>query len=428
MQQVLHGLAIPSDEAFHWTGENSDIFRVFDSALLFERLRRENEKGPFHVIAHSHGGMVLWHALMLAVERQIPLDNLRSWTTVGTPFIFYEATVKCVARCYLMPALVALTFACMLGLQLYGSWLAVSLFGLGISVIFFTCVLYLANSSSKRLRRLEEETIQRLGSRWLGVRSKHDEAIALLKMALSLRTPIMPIWNDHPPWSYSQIGATNVPGRIPQRVWRRRGPSNEDPAFSVHANKWLRGKQVPISGWRMHARGWVLENILFWPFEIVLSLMRFGYNDFLVHILNGAAATIAKTRLLGDDAPYFVAACVADVPSRGQGLSAAELPREVEDDLLRQANAHATMMLADVRYNYISQLVLMPSAAVFALSPNATSDPTGALVHCLYFEVGSCQRLIAAALRHACGSKVSSIHADWAKRAHAATVKMTEST
>jgi hypothetical protein len=426
IQRVLQGFAVPSDEAFHWTGENSDIFRVFDSSPLLERIRRENEKGPFHVIAHSHGGMVLWHALMLSVERQITLDNLRSWMTVGTPFIFYNAHVGRVARYHLMPALVALLLSCALASHLYNSWLAVCLFALGTLAIFSICVLFLASSSSKRLRSLEEETIKRLGSRWLGVRSRHDEAIALLKLAQSLRTPIMPAWNDGPLWSYSRNGATNVRGRIPKRLLRRRGPSNEDSAFFVHPNEWLRGKVVPSSGWRMLAKGWILKNALFWPIDMALTLIRFGYNESLVDILNGTAATVAKGRLLGDDSPYFVATCVTDVPSRGHGLSAADLPREVDDALLQQANAHAKKMLTDVRYNYISQLVLMPSAAILALSPNAPSDPTGALVHCLYFEVESCQQLIAAALRHVCGSNVTRIHEDWTKQARAAALKMTD--
>src|SRR4051794_3128909 len=231
IQKVLNGLAIPSDESFHWTGENSDVFRVLDSSLLLERLRRENEKGPFHVIAHSHGGMVLWHALMLSVERQIPLDNLRSWVTVGTPFIFYEARIGRVARHHLMRALVALIFTCLLAFYFCESWLAVGLFALGTLMVFFTRVLYLAKSGSKRLRSLEDETIHLLGSRWLGVRSKHDEAIALLKSVLFLHTPVVPAWNDGPRWSYSQSGATSIPGRVPQRVWRSRGPSSEEPAF-----------------------------------------------------------------------------------------------------------------------------------------------------------------------------------------------------
>jgi hypothetical protein len=426
IRKELQGLAIPSEEAFHWTGENSDIFRVFDSALLLERLRRENEKGPFHVIAHSHGGLVLWHALMLAVERQIPLNNLRSWVTVGTPFVFYEVRIGRVARHHLMRALITSIFCCLLVFHLYKSWLAMVLFAVGILTIFSTYLLYSAKSSSKRIRYLEKETIRQFGSLWLGLRSKHDEAIALLKAALPLRTSVTPAWNDDPLWSYSQAGATDVPGRIPRRAWRRRGPSNEDLAFFVHPNEWLRRKQVPGSGWRMHALEWMLRNMFFWPLDVVLTLVRGGYNKFLVDFLNAAAASVARSRLLGDDAPYFVAVSVSDVPSRGQGLSTAELPREVDEALVQQANASAAGMLDDVRRNYISQLVLMHSASILAAWPSTSSDLTGALVHCLYFEVESSQKLIAAALRHMCGGDVSRTHEEWTKQAQTATLKMIE--
>ena len=146
VRRALEGLAIPSEEAFHWAGENSDVFRVFDSALLLKRLRRENEKGPFHVVAHSHGGMVLWHALMLAVEQQISLDNLRSWMSVGTPFIFYEARIGRIARHHLVPTLIALIFSCLLVFHRYKSWIAAWLFAFGTLVIFLTYLLYLASS------------------------------------------------------------------------------------------------------------------------------------------------------------------------------------------------------------------------------------------------------------------------------------------
>lgn len=426
VRKELQGLAVPSEEAFHWTGENSDVFRVFDSAPLLERLRRENEKGPFHVVAHSHGGMVLWQALMLAVERQIPLGNLRSWITVGTPFIFYEARIGRVARHHLMPMLIGLIFPCLLVFHRYKSWLVAWLFALGTLAIFSIRVLYFVKSSSKRLRCLEKETMRQFGSLWLGVRSKHDEAIALLKTALLLRTPVTPAWNDYPRWSYSRIGATHVHGRIPRRVWRRRGPSNEDPAFFLHPNEWLRRKEVPSSGWRMHAREWMLYNMFFWPLDLVLTLARLGYNRLLVDFLNGAAASVARSRLLGDDAPYFVAVSVRDVPSRGEALSAAELPREVDEALVQQANASAIGVLTDIRRNYISQLVLMQSGSILAAWPSASSDLTGALVHRLYFEVESCQKLIAATLRHVCGGDVSRKHEEWTKQTHTATLKMIE--
>lgn len=426
VQKALAGLAVPSEEVFHWTGQNSDVFRVFDSVTLLDRLRRENEKGYFHVIAHSHGGMVLLHALMLAVEQGITLDNLRSWITVGTPFIFYKARIGRVVRHHFIPTLVALMVSSLLAIWWQHSWFAVSTFALGTLAATFTYLWYLAKSSSKRLRNLEQDTIRQYGSRWFGVRSQHDEAIALLKTALRLRTPVAPGWNDHPWWSYSQTGATGVPGRIPRRVWSRRGPSQEDPAFFVHPNEWLRRTLSPSTGWRMHAFGWIMQNMFFWPLEVILSVARFGYNTFLLNCLNRAAASVARSRLLGDDSPYFAAVGVADVPSQGQALRAAELPREVDEELLQQANANAAAMLTELRCSYISQLVLAPSTPILSAPTNVSQDPAGALVHCLYFEIESCQALIAAAVQRVCGGEITSTYQQWAKQAEAATLKVTE--
>lgn len=423
-EEKLRGLALPSREAFHWSGENSDVFRVFDSSHLFDRLCRENEKGPFHVIAHSHGGMVLFHALMLAVEKKMPLENLRSWITVGTPFIFYSPSFKRISVGYALPVVFASFAVYMSVLQLFNSLLIAALGPLGVVIFFFAYAKYLVKSSSEKLRWLEKETIRQFGSRWLGVRSKHDEAILLLKSALSLKTSITPYWRDGPSWTYSRGGATKVPGRVPRRAWSRKGPSREDPAFHVHPNSWLRGKDFPDSGWKMQARSWLVTKSLFWPVEIVLSIVRLGYRNFFTPRIDGFVAGLTKTRLLGDDAPFFIATFVTDVPSRSPGLSAAELPPNIDEDLLRQADSSAKYMISDVRQNYFSQLALAPSADVFGSWQNLQSDPTSALVHCLYFELRSCQDLIVAALLEASGGSPKAIHNQWLKRAHAATQKL----
>jgi alpha-beta hydrolase superfamily lysophospholipase len=58
----------------------------------------ENAKRPYHLVCHSHGGGVAWEALKQSVAPQSDLSGnaggsvdtlryLKSWTTVGTPFI-----------------------------------------------------------------------------------------------------------------------------------------------------------------------------------------------------------------------------------------------------------------------------------------------------------------------------------------------------
>jgi hypothetical protein len=41
----------------------------------------------YHLVGHSHGGSVIWHALTLSAAQGKRLANLRSWCTVGTPFL-----------------------------------------------------------------------------------------------------------------------------------------------------------------------------------------------------------------------------------------------------------------------------------------------------------------------------------------------------
>ncbi len=87
------------ESVFHWSGRNSEHARRLAAKLLFERLQWFNERRlSFHVIAHSHGGSVLWEALQLAamtrkqnadVNDEKPLEHLVSWTTVGTPFLHF---------------------------------------------------------------------------------------------------------------------------------------------------------------------------------------------------------------------------------------------------------------------------------------------------------------------------------------------------
>ena len=274
---------------------------------------------------------------------------------------------------------------------------------------------------------MENEAIQEFGTRWIGVRSKHDEAILLLKRALALNSSIAPQWRSKMFWSYSREGATKVPGRIPKKALNRTGPSEADPAFYVHPNSWLWGKDLPDTAWKMQARKWFVITTLYWPIDMLREVMRMVYGRVISPKINSAADTYSKSRLLGDDSPYSVATCVTDVPSRKQDLCAADLPPNVEEDLLREANANAKAMISDVRQNYFSQLALTPTADVLGAWQNVETDPMRALVHCLYFEHRSCQDLIAAALSKASGNSQKVGNGNWLVSADAKAQELVES-
>lgn len=75
-------------EVFHWSGENSERARIKAAKSLLTQLRGlEREGRGYHLIGHSHGGSVIWHTLRLATLEKVELARLRSWATVGTPYL-----------------------------------------------------------------------------------------------------------------------------------------------------------------------------------------------------------------------------------------------------------------------------------------------------------------------------------------------------
>ena len=75
-------------EVFHWSGKNGERARNKAGTELLNHLQALEKSGqPYHLIGHSHGGSVIWNALRRATFLKRPLQGLRSWTTVGTPFL-----------------------------------------------------------------------------------------------------------------------------------------------------------------------------------------------------------------------------------------------------------------------------------------------------------------------------------------------------
>ena len=78
-------------EAFIWSGANSESARRDAGHKLCDRLIEiESEGVGVHLIGHSHGGSVIWHALRrFASKPDRYKKTVRSWSTVGTPFLAY---------------------------------------------------------------------------------------------------------------------------------------------------------------------------------------------------------------------------------------------------------------------------------------------------------------------------------------------------
>lgn len=95
-------------EAFIWSGANSEAERYSAGQHLFARIEQLAGEGEsVHLIGHSHGGSVIWHALQLLDRRKGKFAHaVRSWATVGTPFLKYG-----LRRARLTLALVVMTLA-----------------------------------------------------------------------------------------------------------------------------------------------------------------------------------------------------------------------------------------------------------------------------------------------------------------------------
>ncbi|MCU0707853.1 MAG: hypothetical protein MUF23_06145 [Pirellula sp.] len=73
---------------FHWSGDNSERARSKAASDLLKFVEPLETKGiPYHLVGHSHGGSVIWNMLKLATIQKRSLERLRTWTTVGTPFL-----------------------------------------------------------------------------------------------------------------------------------------------------------------------------------------------------------------------------------------------------------------------------------------------------------------------------------------------------
>lgn len=77
---------------FRWSGDNTERARSKAAAQLLRFLEPLEKSGkPYHLIGHSHGGSVIWSALRIATARKKSLDRLKSWSTVGTPFLHHRS-------------------------------------------------------------------------------------------------------------------------------------------------------------------------------------------------------------------------------------------------------------------------------------------------------------------------------------------------
>jgi tetratricopeptide (TPR) repeat protein len=208
--QVRTGAGLGTVEPFRWyeknSEQNSECHRRRKGKELFERLRRE--EGPFHLIGHSHGGSVIWDALRESARQGCRLYNLKSWSTVGTPFLSFAPRLS---DAWLWVPLLLTSF---LAYRARGTWdgllyyreighsnpialasliaLAMALIGLLLLCVRDTVNCLLASEEVEEDGRAAVQAFEWYGRSWLGLWARGDEAINGLRSTLSLGGEVVP--------------------------------------------------------------------------------------------------------------------------------------------------------------------------------------------------------------------------------------------
>jgi hypothetical protein len=182
-----------------WDGKNSENARREAGRRLFARLLVLERRGePYVVIGHSHGGSVISFALQLAARRGETLPAMRTWITVGTPFVHPEkkkllfSRADTITRGMLIAG--ALLIAALLAQlwSLYGGKLegtaATMLLALGLYVAGFWGAAKLGpwlegDKPDWSLPDNREAVDRTFRTRWLQLWHPDDEAIWLLRKA-----------------------------------------------------------------------------------------------------------------------------------------------------------------------------------------------------------------------------------------------------
>ncbi len=180
---------------FTWSGDNSEQGRRKAGSELLAMLRPlEERKDSYCLVGHSHGGSVIASALVESVAKGQPLEGLKKWITVGTPFValrkerFLFSRLTLPRKVVLVASLMLLMmFLFYLGGQLYDGSLFGRRQGQVLQLAFSGAMMIVlkvldARSYHTYRPKVLEEAQKRYGERWLALNHDDDEAVQGLKL------------------------------------------------------------------------------------------------------------------------------------------------------------------------------------------------------------------------------------------------------
>ena len=183
---------------FEWDGLNSELSRRTAGKQLFRELRTLETSGePYCLVAHSHGGSIVNWALLESAARKQPLNGMKRWITVGTPFVAMQKERLLFQRLDLIRKVVFVASVMLLlmflvyiatetwagGRMLFGARNSGVLVTTAVMMSLPIVVFYLALRfwDGRMLlhyrRRLRKRAADTFASRWLSLTHTDDEAV-----------------------------------------------------------------------------------------------------------------------------------------------------------------------------------------------------------------------------------------------------------
>ena len=204
---------LDTSSLFHWSGENDALERHVAGETLYRYLLDLESKGiAYHVVAHSHGGSVLWSALRSAElaaqhNRGNSLIGPKSCIAIGSPFLIYHQSRLTKSTLWLMEAAALLL---QIGIPIgvcYALWSQLgylSLFSIFLAIFTFPMVeMRTFPIKFASMQRYDPIIARKYNDRWLSIWSHDDEAINTLRSAIRLKNtrlifkPSQPIVPPH---------------------------------------------------------------------------------------------------------------------------------------------------------------------------------------------------------------------------------------
>jgi len=346
-------------KVFAWSGENVDSERRAAGSRLLEALTHLSEQNRrCHMVGHSHGGTVIWHALEEATRRGLSLGNVASWTTLGTPFpIIMPEPLQ-----WFKAPSVLLTFAILTWLtgvyvllplvyqpqQLWDVFLnglsPLTLVGLVLlaagflSIVVSLASLVLRQVQARREKTLRLRTWKQFGDRWLGLFTDYDEAIVGTQMAVGLYLHGI------------------FPARWPTRPYR-------------------------FTAWT------TLKWVCSWPLAIIIKMVVAPSADFLV-------SSVIRNKLQGADRISTRVAYMSCEPVFHQNARG-PMPFPMREALHKTAREELASSY-DVSLERLSASAFSNQPAVTALQEHFSNfQPGGELIHTSYYRVEQLRRAVA---------------------------------